>query len=36
MVPVFAVPLAVLLHVASLIKLHRETTRPLATAQAHG
>jgi hypothetical protein len=35
MVPVFAVPLAVLLHVASLIKLHRETTSPLATAQAH-
>jgi hypothetical protein len=34
MVPVFAVPLAVLLHAASLIKFHPETTSPLATAQA--
>lgn len=35
MIPVFAVPLAVLLHAASLIKLHRETTSP-AAAQARG
>lgn len=34
MVPVFAVPLAVLLHTASLIKLQRETTS--LTAQAYG
>lgn len=36
MVPVFAVPLAILLHAASLIKLHRETRSPHATAQTHG
>jgi hypothetical protein len=32
MVPVFAVPLAVILHVASLIKLRRDAPRSLAVA----
>ena len=32
MVPVFAVPLAVILHVSSLIKLSRDTPRSVAVA----